>query len=55
MNSVDFGDISSESKVKKLLLDHFYPHFEKNDLIEEIKTKYKGEIVVAKDLEVVEI
>jgi len=55
MNTTEIGDISSESKVKTILLDHFYPQFKKEDLVDEIRSGFEGEIVIAKDLDVLEV
>jgi ribonuclease BN (tRNA processing enzyme) len=54
MNTTDIGQISQKGKVKKLILDHFYPQFIKNDLKEEVEENFKGEIVKTKDLDIIE-
>jgi ribonuclease BN (tRNA processing enzyme) len=54
MNTTEIGEISQQGKVKKLILDHFYPQFSQYDLVAEIKENYKGEVVKAKDLDVIE-
>lgn len=55
MTSDEIGEISRDGKVKKLILDHFYPSFADFDLAGEVKEVYKGEVIKAKDLEVIEV
>lgn len=50
---MEIGEMSQKSKVKKLILDHFYPQFGQYDLIKEVKDNYKGEIIRAKDLDII--
>ena len=53
MNTTDIGKISQTGGIKKLILDHFYPQFSKYDLVAEVKENYKGEVIKAKDLDVI--
>lgn len=50
----DIALISERAKVKRIILSHFYPHSENVDL-NLIKNKFKGEIILAKDLMEIEI
>jgi ribonuclease BN (tRNA processing enzyme) len=55
LDTSEIGEIANTSHVKKLLLDHFYPRFAKYDLVKEVREIFKGEIIKAKDLDVIEI
>jgi ribonuclease BN (tRNA processing enzyme) len=55
MNTTEIGRISQNGNVKKLILDHFYPQFRDCDLEAEVKEYYKGEVIKARDLDVIEI
>ncbi len=44
------GRIGSLSKVKKLVLTHFYPECDKVDIAKECRRTYSGELVLARDL-----
>jgi len=55
MMTNEIGELSHRMKVKKLLIDHFYPSYADRDLVGEIKEFYKGPIVKAKDLDIIEI
>lgn len=46
--------IIEKSKVKNLILSHFYPHSENPDL-RQIKSNFKGEIILAEDLMVIDL
>ena len=50
----DIAVISERAKVKRIVLSHFYPHSEKVE-VNTIKEKFKGEIILAKDLIEIEI
>ncbi len=49
------GEISSLSKVKKLLLTHIYPESDINKVIEEVKEKYDGYTEIAKEFKTYQI
>jgi len=55
LNTSEVGEIAEKGKVKKLIVDHFYPQFDTDTLISEVKETYSGNIVKAKDLEVIEL
>lgn len=44
------GKIASNASVKKLLLTHFYPQCDSEDIITSVKNFYNGEIITAEDL-----
>lgn len=49
------GELASESKVKKLVLTHFYPAVERIDILGEAQKTFKGPIILSKDLMEIEI
>jgi len=51
----EIGIIAKEAEVKALLVSHFYPHSEKVNVLEKIKTYFKGECILAKDFSFVKI
>jgi len=55
MSTTILGEISEKARVKKILLTHFYPQFERNKLEEEVKEVYKGKVVSARDGERVNV
>lgn len=55
MNTTEVGQISKDCDVKKVLVYHLYPQFDTKELVCEVQEVYKGEILVAKDLESYEI
>lgn len=55
MNTTEIAEISENGNVKKLLLDHFYPCFDNYDLVKEVQDSFKGEVLKAKDLDIIEI
>ncbi|RLG12780.1 ribonuclease Z [Candidatus Pacearchaeota archaeon] len=50
LSAQDIALIGKRSKVKKLMLTHFYPHSEDENLIEKIKKEFDGEVILAEDL-----
>jgi ribonuclease BN (tRNA processing enzyme) len=44
------GEIAARSRVKKLLLIHFYPECDKVDITKECRKTYSGELILAEDL-----
>ena len=44
------GEIASRSNVKRLLLTHFYPECEGEDIFVQCRNRYAGEILLAEDL-----
>lgn len=44
------GEIASRAGVKRLLLTHFYPECEGEDLLGQCRKTYSGEILLAEDL-----
>ena len=55
LDTSDIGEIAKKSKVKKLILDHFYPQFSNYDLVGEVRDIYDGEVIKAKDLDIINI
>ncbi|PJB23308.1 hypothetical protein CO112_01120 [Candidatus Dojkabacteria bacterium CG_4_9_14_3_um_filter_150_Dojkabacteria_WS6_41_13] len=55
LNSAEIGEISTKSKVKKLILDHFYPQYDQDTLVSEVRENYKDEVLKAKDLDTIEL
>lgn len=50
----DIAEIALKAKPKRILLSHFYPHSE-SPPIELIQKVYDGEIILAKDFQIIEI
>jgi len=50
MDTHDIGEIAEKSKVKKVVLSHFYPNTEDVDLVGEVKEKFSGEVIRGGDL-----
>jgi len=44
------GDLAARANVGKLVLTHFYPECEKEDIITQCRKTYAGPLVLAKDL-----
>lgn len=44
------ADIAGEAECKKLVLVHLYPVFGRNDPAQTVRNKFKGEVVLGKDL-----
>lgn len=44
------GQIAREAGCKKLVLTHFYPPCEREDILSQCREEFKGEIVLAQDL-----
>lgn len=44
------GQIAREAQCKKLVLTHFYPPCEKEDVLQQAGEQYAGEIILAQDL-----
>ncbi|MFZ2199217.1 MAG: MBL fold metallo-hydrolase [Microgenomates group bacterium] len=55
MNTVEIGEIATNSKVKKIMLTHFYPQYDKIDLVAEVKEKFAGEVEHGQDLSIIEV
>ncbi len=53
MDTYDIGEIAQRNKVKKVILSHLYPQTDNVNLVTEVKEKFSGEVVKAKDLMVV--
>jgi ribonuclease BN (tRNA processing enzyme) len=49
------GRIAAEAGVKKLLLTHFYPECESVDIEAQCRRNYKGPLILANDLMVVDV
>jgi ribonuclease BN (tRNA processing enzyme) len=49
LDTYDIGEIVQNSKVKKVVLSHFYPNTKDIDLVGEVKEKYDGEVVMGSD------
>jgi ribonuclease BN (tRNA processing enzyme) len=50
LDTYEIGEICEKSKVKKVILSHFYPLNDGIDLVAEVKEKYRGKVVCGKDL-----
>lgn len=55
MNTWEIGEIATNSKVKKIMLTHFYPQYDTVDLVAEVKEKFAGEVERGEDLTVIEV
>jgi len=55
LNTNEIGEIAQSSKVKKVVLTHFYPNTEQIDLVAEVKEKYLGEVVRGEDSMVINL
>jgi len=55
LNTIEIGIISKRGNVKKLLLYHFYPQYDQDTLVSEVRENYKSEIVKAVDLDTIEL
>ncbi len=49
------GQIARESQCRKLLLTHFYPSHNIEDVEQACRTEYNGDIIISEDLTVAEI
>ena len=49
------GDLAARAEVRKLVLTHFYPECENEDIEAECRKTYSGPLVLAEDLMVIEI
>jgi ribonuclease BN (tRNA processing enzyme) len=49
------GDLAARAEVRKLVLTHFYPECEKEDIEAECRKTYDGPLVLAEDLMEIEI
>jgi len=49
------GDLAARAEVRKLVLTHFYPECEKEDIAAECRKTYAGPLVLAEDLMEIEI
>jgi ribonuclease BN (tRNA processing enzyme) len=49
MDTIDIGEICHDSQVKKVLLTHFYPQFEKTDFVAEVQKNFSGEVSCCHD------
>lgn len=50
MATNEIGEIAEKSKVKKVVLTHFYPNTQKVNLVAEVEEKYSGEVIRGADL-----
>ncbi len=55
LNSTLAGRIARESNCKKLVLTHFYPLRDDDDILGQCKDEFSGEIVLAEDLMTIEV
>jgi ribonuclease BN (tRNA processing enzyme) len=44
------GEIAAQTKCKRLILTHFYPHVETADIMSAVSSRFKGPVVLAEDL-----
>ena len=49
------GDLAARAAVRKLVLTHFYPECEREDIEAECRKTYSGPLVLAEDLMEIEI
>jgi len=49
------GDLAAKAKVRQLILTHFYPECEKEDIEAQCRQTYAGPLVLAEDLMQIEI
>ena len=49
------GDLAAKADVRKLVLTHFYPECDKEDIAAECRQTYSGPLVLAEDLMEIEI
>lgn len=49
MDTHEIGEVSEKSKVKKLVLTHFYPNTEDIDMVSEVREKFSGEVIRGED------
>jgi ribonuclease BN (tRNA processing enzyme) len=49
------GKIATESRIRKLVLTHFYPECEQVDIAKECRKTYSGDLLLAEDLMKIEI
>lgn len=55
MNTWEIGEVATNSRVKKIVLTHFYPQYDKIDLAAEVKEKFMGEVERGRDLTIIEV
>lgn len=55
LSAKQVGEISSKAGVKKLLLTHLWPEYDINDLLNEAKAYFDGEVEIATELKSYEI
>lgn len=55
MDAGEIGEIANEMKVKRVVLTHIYPSSFKFNLVEQVKEKFGGDVVVGNDLMELEI
>ena len=55
LNASECGEIAKKSGAKKLLMVHFDPAAEKEDLLSQAAKSFEGEIILAKDLLEIEV
>ncbi len=49
MTSTQAGETAARAGVKSLLLTHIWPTFEREDILKEVKTVYRGEAEIARE------
>ena len=49
-NTYEIGEVCQKQKVKKVILSHLMPQGLKYDLVSEVREKFDGEVILAKDL-----
>ena len=55
MNTAEIGEMATNSKIKKIILTHFYPQYDKVDLVAEVKEKFAGKVERGQDLTNIEV
>lgn len=55
LTAKEVGEIATISNTQNLLITHIWPGYKANDLLEEVKTQYKGQVNVAEEYKTYEI
>jgi ribonuclease BN (tRNA processing enzyme) len=53
--SKEAGDLAAKANVRKLVLTHFYPQCDNEDIAAECRKTYSGPLVLAEDLMQLEV
>ncbi len=55
LSAMEAGMIATQGQVKKLLLTHFWPEYNLQDILEEARKSYEGELILSEEMENYEI